>query len=122
MGERVCAKCLDCANEFELNLGPGFFFELLRCDQCGAEKGVNYPEIVELCEGYLKRNPAEQRPEMTQSQPPVEALANEEYYREIEEYAGKCSCGGQFMFQAPPRCPKCHSTNIEKGETLLVYD
>lgn len=27
---------------------------------------------------------------------------------------GRCRCGGEFSHDAPPRCPKCHSTNYEE--------
>jgi predicted Zn-ribbon and HTH transcriptional regulator len=34
------------------------------------------------------------------------------------------SCGmtKAVGFDAPPRCPKCHSTRIEEGETNILYD
>ncbi len=35
---------------------------------------------------------------------------------------GKCSCGGKFLVDAPPRCPKCKPTDIEEGEVDILYD
>jgi len=40
----------------------------------------------------------------------------------IEAVTGNCRCGGKYTLDAPPRCPKCHSTRIEEGEIILTYD
>ena len=31
---------------------------------------------------------------------------------DIEKYAGKCTCGGSFKVNAPPRCPQCKSSDL----------
>lgn len=35
-----------------------------------------------------------------------------------------CECGGRFSTSAPPRCPKCRSTNLERDPDgyELMYD
>ena len=35
---------------------------------------------------------------------------------------GKCGCGGRFTFDAPPRCPKCRSTDYEDLGNHIDYD
>jgi len=34
----------------------------------------------------------------------------------------RCSCGGRFSEEAPVRCPKCKSTNLQKGSLVCMYD
>jgi ABC-type ATPase with predicted acetyltransferase domain len=31
---------------------------------------------------------------------------------DVEKYAGKCTCGGSFKVNAPPRCPQCKSSDV----------
>jgi predicted Zn-ribbon and HTH transcriptional regulator len=52
----------------------------------------------------------------------VEPLSSEEYYAAVEMAAGKCECGGKLSFDAPARCPKCGSTQIEEGPEIVCYD
>lgn len=42
---------------------------------------------------------------------------------EIETLLRKHRCGGRFRFDAPPRCPKCRSTDVacDEGPTIM-YD
>lgn len=42
--------------------------------------------------------------------------------RHIEDVIVKCSCGGKYTVDAPTRCPYCHSTRIEEGDIILMYD
>lgn len=35
---------------------------------------------------------------------------------------GRCSCGGAISNDAPPRCPKCRSTEYEIVGNYLNYD
>lgn len=53
---------------------------------------------------------------------PVEPISEEEYYRGVNAIAGKCRCGGVYTLDAPPRCPKCHSTRIKEGKAVVMYD
>jgi hypothetical protein len=51
-----------------------------------------------------------------------EALSKEDYYKAVENFAGKCKCGGDFTFDAEPRCPKCGSLEFEKCGIQVDYD
>jgi hypothetical protein len=42
-----------------------------------------------------------------------------EYRQEVEAIVGSCPCGGRFRFNAPVRCPKCRSTDFERGDGAL---
>jgi predicted Zn-ribbon and HTH transcriptional regulator len=48
----------------------------------------------------------------------------EEYHKAVEQTGGRCpNCGGSAKFDAPPRCPKCKSTELEYDATpFLMYD
>ena len=39
-----------------------------------------------------------------------------------EAAAGNCECGGNFRLDAPVRCPKCRSAEIDEGEVTVYYD
>ena len=51
-----------------------------------------------------------------------EPLTEKEYDKAVEQFAGKCKCGGQFSLTAPVRCPKCKSDDIDLGEAMIMYD
>ena len=57
---------------------------LLHCDRCGGEQWVS-PTDLDL-----------NWPDTT----------------DVEGYAGRCSCGGSFKIDAPPRCPHCGSADL----------
>ena len=99
MGHTLKARCLDCGYRFSISRGGGFFFHLLRCEWCGETKTIRFDE--------LGGNPS---------------IRGEECNRKVEALAGKCECGGQFLFDAPPRCLKCRSIHIEEGEVTIMYD
>jgi len=94
MGQTHRMTCNDCGKSFESDDGGGFQFYLLRCDTCGKEETVGFPP---------GRNPT------------TEAA---------EETAGKCSCGGDYKSDAPPRCPGCKSTDLIKDPDgpIILYD
>jgi predicted Zn-ribbon and HTH transcriptional regulator len=52
----------------------------------------------------------------------VEPISETQYNHRVEAIAGKCRCGGRYLFNAPPRCPKCRSTDVEEGEITAMYD
>ncbi len=104
MGHIATTKCLDCGEIFDAQYGGGFGFDLLRCDRCGETKSIGFEEL-----GDLKGAS-------------VEPISEDDYHHGIEAVAGNCACGGTYALDAPPRCPKCHSTRIEEGEIILYYD
>jgi hypothetical protein len=53
---------------------------------------------------------------------PGDPFSKAEYEAAVEKMAGICSCGGEFKFKAPVRCPKCHSRSIAMGDITVHYD
>jgi len=128
MGHTATAKCLDCGEMFIVGHGGGFFFHLLRCDRCGETKSIGLDDLGELHPRYLKGLPASysfsrmEHDEQVRKDASAEPISKDDYYHGIEAVAGNRRCGGKYTLDAPPRCPKCHSTRIEGGEILLFYD
>ena len=51
---------------------------------------------------------------------PGEPITEDEYRRRVEAKAGACSCGGQFSFDAPLRCPSCRSDSVSDDRTRNI--
>lgn len=94
-------ECRNCGHKFTLNDGGGLVCLQLRCDSCGRPKSI-----------YIKDSDVLRKA----------ALPDKEYCNEVEKSAGACPCGGKYTFDAPPRCPKCRSTDIDKGNIIVMYD
>lgn len=107
MGHQFGAICSACGRGFTVNVGGGFTFELLHCDKCGRTHSVGHAEVLDAYQGY-QRTP----------------LAEQEYYQALEKHAGRCSCGGQFLLSARPRCPRCGSTGYQEDpeSPSILYD
>jgi len=115
MGSEYEAHCRKCGHAFALALGGGMSFYLLRCDKCGKEKSVSFQELRDLSVPHAVRD--EDIRETIPGPPPLIAS-------EIETLLRKHRCGGHFRFDAPPRCPKCRSTEVEYDENgpSVMYD
>ena len=74
-------------------------FEQMRCEECGRATAV----LVD--EQYLAGSPSKAA-----------------WAKRMEARAGKCRCGGQYTLQAKPRCPKCRSVDLDKGNVEVLYD
>jgi hypothetical protein len=128
MGHKTDAKCLDCGTAFNVHHGGGFYFHLVRCEQCGAIKSIGFEELGEIHLRYLKGLPgpycgaSAEHDAHVRKHVPVEPISEEEYDREVEAFAGACDCGARFTLTAPPRCPKCRSTRIEESKPKIFYD
>lgn len=130
MGHTYRAFCRKCRSSFEVNEGGGFFFHLLRCDTCGAEKSIGFDEIGEPHLRYLKglEGPycvaSSDHDRHVRENYPGEPMSEEEYHAAVEELCGTCECGGRFRFDGLPRCPKCHTPYHKNGaeETDVFYD
>ncbi len=98
MGRAYTAKCKKCDEEFECNEGGSFRARLFKCDTCGKDCWC-----LRSLEGEL---------------------IPEEYDDPPKKPPEQCECGGQFKIGAPPRCPKCRSTEIEMApeSDLTMYD
>ena len=128
MGHTAEHKCLDCGKDFEAEHDGGFFFHLLRCDSCGKTKEVSFEEIEDLHTRYIKGLPgpycvaSSEHDDYVQQNVDVEPLSEKDYNNGVEKFAGVCKCGGSFLFDAPVRCPKCRSINIEEIRITIMYD
>lgn len=128
MGHQVSSKCVECGNTFTVDHGGGFVFHLLRCDKCGKTKSIGFDRLGELHLRYLKGLPGpycvgtSEHDKHVREHVDVEPISEHEYHRGVEKIAGKCRCRGKYVFDAPPRCPKCHSANIKEGEITGMYD
>lgn len=128
MGSQSSARCLDCHEEFTVCEGGGFFFHLLRCDRCGADKSIPFDELGVLHLRYLKGlgGPYAQvsaaHDRYVCEHVDVEPISESEYWTAIEVLAGACDCGGKFTAHAPPRCPACRSKRIKVGPPRVMYD
>jgi hypothetical protein len=128
LGKEIKAKCLKCGKSFTIEHGGGFRFHLLRCDKCGKTKSIIFDEIYELHQRYLKglSGPyciaTAEHDKRVQENVDIKPIGEDEYYKQIESTAGSCKCSGKFAFDALPRCPKCRSTDITEGETIMHYD
>jgi hypothetical protein len=128
MGSQSSARCLNCGKSFNLDEGGGFFFHLLRCNKCGKTKSIKFDGLGELHVRYIKglQGPyciaSAEHDGLIQREAKVEPISEKEYYKGISAIVGKCACGGKFTINARPRCPKCRSTRIDKGEITKMYD
>jgi hypothetical protein len=131
MGAEFETKCNGCGHKFRFSDGGGFVFHLLRCDKCGIEKSVGFDELGETHLRYLKGLPGpyaiatSEFDKQVQDNYPGEPLDEDEYHKLVEEFAGNCAkknCNGQYRFNAPPRCPKCGSKDLEEGKMNVLYD
>jgi hypothetical protein len=120
MGHVVKAKCLDCGKAFTVEHGGGFSFHLVRCDKCGKTKSIGFDDLGELHLRYLKGLSGSNSLECNHLS--LESISEEEYWQRINVIAGECRCRGKYTLDALPRCPKCLSTQIEEGETTVMYD
>lgn len=130
MGMSSEAICRNCGNRFRVNMGGGFFFHLLHCDSCAEEKSMSFEELGEIQLRYLKGPSGpftiatQEYDTYIQEHCDCEPLTGEEYHNEVERFAGQCSCGGNFTFSAPPRCPKCNSPDwrFDPASGKIMYD
>ncbi len=128
MGSSCEATCRQCGHRFEERIGGGFFFHLLHCDRCGEPKSVDFHTLGALHSAYLKGLPGPYSVVSARHDRAVKegfegpAVSEAEYHAAIEASLPKHDCGGRFRFEAPTRCPKCRSTDVEPGPNLVLYD
>ena len=99
MGISYRTKCEQCEHRFKVNEGGGFTFFRLHCDKCGRGKYIDHEQVE------------------TPLPPDWEKIS--------EELADQCRCGGQFLIDAPPRCPKCKSSELvedPENPDVIYYD
>jgi len=127
MGHQFEAKCLDCGAISTVLKGGGFVFHLLHCDTCGETTSICFDDLGELHLRYLKGLPGpyciatSEHDKDVQENADIEPISKKEYNKGVEKFAGKCDCGGDYTFDAPPRCSECRSTRLEKVEGGLGW-
>ena len=130
MGTLYSAICNDCGAKFQVSEGGGFIFHLLRCDKCGSCKSINFESLGDIHKKYIKglavpySTATAEKDNYIKKNYPGEPIGQQEYHREVEKIAGICKCGGQYKFNAPPRCPNCKSVNIinDPEGRMICYD
>ena len=130
MGERREHRCLTCGERFRVEQGGGFFFDLLHCDRCGQARSIGHEEVGDIHLGYIKGLPGPYAVARTEMDEHIRntfagpALTREEYRAAVEALVEACACGGSFAYEAPPRCPRCGSTEARwsEPEEVLLYD
>ncbi len=130
MGSSRSMICANCRHHFGVNEGGGFFFHLLHCDRCGWTKSIGFDELGDLHSAYLKGLPGAYAIISRQHDLQVKAeysgppLSEPEYHAAVETSLKRHNCGGRFRFDAPPRCPKCRSTELEPDPdgSVTMYD
>jgi hypothetical protein len=130
MGSSAGMICKNCGHHFVVDEGGGFFFHLLRCDRCGRTKNIGFAELGDLHSAYLKGLPgpyaiiSRQHDLQVKAEYPGPALSEPGYRAAIESSLKRHNCGGWFRFDAPPRCPKCRSTEMEQDPDapMSMYD
>jgi len=101
MGQMVNPKCRACGHEWagEL-LGGTMLMGVYRCTKCPETREVT---IVELSAAGLDDAPW--------SLPA----------RKADHVLGRCACGGRFRYDAPVRCPECHSDDVDvEGDSGVI--
>ncbi len=129
MGIEFEARCKDCGAILSIGCVSGDDFSLLlRCDICGGEKPIRDDETEEIRSKDLKRLSLPDHVASSDHDKGMkenyqgELVSEEEYLREVERIAGKCKCGGNPKFDAPPRCPKCRSKNIAQVGSTSFHE
>ena len=129
MGGRFEAVCEKCEERFFISKGGGFNFHLLHCDKCGKENSISFDKLGEVHFRYIKGLDTPYSVATSSSDLYIQQnytgkpISEKEYHKSVERIVGKCKCGGQFKFDAPPRCPKCRSSNLSiRKSPLGQYD
>ena len=128
MGTQLKVTCLDCGEHYEWCDGGGFVFHLLHCEDCGQSRPVHFDELGETHLRYLKglsgpyAMATADHDRHVQEHYEGEPLSREDYRRAVEDFAGKCNCGGRFRFETEMRCPECRSTNHAQPQMEVLYD
>jgi hypothetical protein len=106
VGSEHVAICTNCGTRCTVREGGGFFFEIVHCERCGRAKSVGFDELGSLS--------------------PIQGAdtQSEAYRSAVERIAGRHRCSGHYRLKAPPRCPRCRSTDLEVDldGPFLQYD
>jgi hypothetical protein len=117
MGQMSSWICRTCGTHITVRQGGGFFFDLLHCERCGADRSVAHEEMGDTHLRFVKGLPGpyavvrSKFDRAIQRDYPGEPLSPAEYHEAVEASLEPCSCGGRFRYDAPERCRVCGSTS-----------
>jgi len=89
MGNTTPTICNDCGERFVTSFAGGLGYDTLYCDSCAESTEVLFDRAMHK-------------------------KLEENYIPWVERTVNKCKCGGSFTYDAAPRCPECHSVDIEE--------
>jgi hypothetical protein len=105
---------------------------MLHCDACGKAQSVPHQDLGDIHLGYVKGLPGpyavsrHKIDEQIKREYQGASLTQGEYHRAVEATFAPCGCGGQFRYEAPPRCPTCQSTreqwDLDPRAPAVLYD
>lgn len=116
MGQVIGYQCTSCEREFSVAQGGGFFFDVLHCATCGADRSVSHESMGDIHLAFVKGLPGvyaiarARLDEQIKATFPGRPISRSEYHRRVEATQEPCPCGGALAYDAPPRCPGCRST------------
>lgn len=125
MGHLLGVICKDCGEKYTVSEGSGFLFHILRCDTCGKGKPIRVTELEEIYSIYFEEInssifiPSSHPYIFSKDDYPFGPIDYFPYYHKVEDFLGKCSCGGNFRLNAQNRCPNCRSTIYKKDPNGL---
>jgi hypothetical protein len=130
MGHSTAANCADCGAKFMVDEGGGASFHLLRCSECAQVVEVPFEKVGEARLRFIKGLEApfsvatSDEYRWVREHYSGDPLCEREYRVEVERVAGACGCGGDYVFDALPRCPRCTSPQIrlDPDKLQVAYD
>jgi predicted Zn-ribbon and HTH transcriptional regulator len=104
VGYIVEPTCRACGHRWDNELiGGTMLVGVYRCDRCGKGDGVGI-EDLQRAGLYPLRSPWNLN------------------RRDARKVLGLCTCGGAFAADAPVRCPKCGSDEVDVGGPTMMVD
>ena len=104
MGSVHSPTCQSCGHHWENELIGGLMsVGQYRCDACGKGQMVSAEEVVDA--------------DLPGDASPWTLTADQ-----VRALVGSCFCGGTFDADAPARCPRCNSTEIDLGPPEIMVD
>jgi hypothetical protein len=130
MGRSTAASCVECGAKFMVDEGGGASFHLLRCSDCGKVVEIPFENVGEARLRFIKGLEAPfsvataEEYRWVREHYSGDPLGEKEYRVEVERIAGACECGGDHVFDVPPRCPRCASAEIklDPDKLRVAYD
>jgi len=119
MGHLFGVICKDCGEKYNVSEGSGLIFHILRCDACGKGKPIRVKKLEEICSILFEEiNSSIFIPSLHHHIFSIDAnpFGSNDYFTycfKLEDFFGRCCCGGHFRFNVLKRCPNCRSAMYE---------